>query len=67
MVVAFAASHRQPQPDRKRRIDAVDNVLDLVLFGNDSPFGVAAMIAVEGGCDQMIQTDRIANQVASPG
>ena len=36
VIVAAGAADRQPQPDRGRRVEPVDRVLDQELFGNDA-------------------------------
>ena len=63
VAVAAGAGQRQAQPDGRGRVDAVDDVLDGVLLGDDAPFAVAAMVAVEAGRDLLVER-RAGQQVA---
>jgi len=54
VIVTACAAHGQTEPDGCCRIDPVNDVFDLVLFRNDAAFGIAAMIAIESGCDQQV-------------
>ena len=63
MIVAARAAHRQAQPDGRRGFDAIDDVLDGVLFGDDAAFGVGAMIAIEAGGDVLLERG-IGQQIA---
>ena len=55
VAVAPGAGEGQAQPDRCRRIDAIDDVLDRVLLGDDAPFAVAAMVAIEPGRNLLVE------------
>ena len=56
MIVAAGASHRQPQPDGRSRLYAIDHIFDGVLFGNDSAFPIAAMVAIETAGDLLLES-----------
>ena len=49
VVVTATAIQCQPQPGHAGRLDAVDNGFDSPFFGDDSPFAVQSMIAIEAG------------------
>ena len=55
VVVAAGAADRQAEPDGGGGLDAVDDVLDGVLLGDDAALGVAAMVAVEAGGDLLVE------------
>ena len=55
MVVASGTAEGEPHEDRRRGLHAIDDILDGILFGNDSAFAVAAMIAVETRGDLLIE------------
>ena len=55
VAVAAGAGERQAQPDRCRCIDAIDDVLDGVLLGDDAPLAVATMVAIEPGRDPLVE------------
>src|SRR5262245_4494742 len=55
VVVAARAAESQAKPDGSRRFDAIGHVFDGILLGNNAPFGVAAMVAVEAGGDPLGQ------------
>ena len=55
VVVAAGAAEGQAQPDGRRGVDAIDDVLDGVLLGDDAALGVAAMVAVEAGRDLLVE------------
>ena len=54
VVVAAGAAERQPEPDRRGRLDAVHRVLHEELVDDDPSLAVLAVIAVEGGGDALI-------------
>ena len=64
VVVAAGAAHRQAEPDRGRRLDAVDGVLDEELVDDDAPLAVLAVVAVERGGDALV-AGRTGQHVAS--
>ena len=55
MFVAASTFQRQSEPDGGGGVDPVDDVLDLVLFGDHPAFTVAAVIAIEAGGDQLAE------------
>ena len=55
VAVAAGAAERQAQPDGRGGLDAIDDVLDGVLLGDDAPLAVAAMVAVEPGRDLLVE------------
>ena len=55
VVVATRATHRESEPNRRGGFDTVDGVLNLILIGIGAVLGVAAMVAVESGGDQLVE------------
>ena len=55
VAMAAGAGQCQAQPHGRGRIDAIDDVFDGVFFGDDPPFAVAAMVAVEAGGDLLVE------------
>ena len=55
MAVAAGAAESQAKPDRCRCIDAIGDVLDRVLLGNDAPFAVTAMVAIEPSGNLLVE------------
>ena len=49
VIVTTGATHREPQPDRGGRLDAVGDILDEELGRNDAPLVVDPVIAPVGG------------------
>ena len=55
-VIVTSGTHRgQPEPDRGRRFHSINDVFDGIFFGDDSPFCIAAVIAVESRRDFLFQ------------
>ena len=55
MVVTASATDRQPEPDGRGRVDAIDDVLDGILFRDDPAFRVAPVVAIESGGDSLFE------------
>ncbi len=55
MVVAARAAERHAHEHRGGCLDAVHYVLDRILLGNDSVFGIGSMVAIEAGSDLLIE------------
>jgi hypothetical protein len=55
MVVAPRATRRHAHEHRGRGIDAVHDVFDLVLLGNDAALGIHAVVAVESGGNLLVE------------
>src|SRR5262249_27464911 len=49
VVVAAAATQGEPEPDGRRRFDAIDDIIDPRLLRDASAFAVDHVIAVEAG------------------
>ena len=63
MVVAAGAPHGQAHPDRRRGVDPVDHVLQLVLLGNGAALEIDHVVAVESG-GQLLTDRRAGEKVA---
>ena len=63
VIVALGARHRQAEPGRGGRVDAVEQVHEPLLFGDRAPFAVQQMIAVESAGDSLLDR-RLGQQVA---
>ena len=55
MAMAAGARQGEPEPDGCGRIDAVHHILDRVFLGDDPPFSIAAMVAVEARRNPLLQ------------
>ena len=55
MIVAAGTTQRETEPDRGRRVDAVDDVLHEILFLQDAALAVATVVAVEAGRDDLLE------------
>src|SRR5205809_3603103 len=53
VVVTASATDRQPEPNGRGRVDAIDDVLDGILFRDDPAFRVAPVVAIESGGDRL--------------
>ena len=63
MVVAARAIHGQPQPHRGGRFHSIGHVFDDELVGDNAPFVVYPVIAIEGGRQSLIAS-RMRQQVS---
>ena len=62
VIVATAASHRQTKPYRRCCFNPVDDGFHAPFLGNNAPFSVDPMIAIEAGRDLLIHR-RIRQQI----
>src|SRR5688572_5961104 len=60
--MALAAAHGQAEPDRPRRVDAIDDRADAKLILIDAAFGVERRVAMEAGRQPLLKR-RLAEQV----
>ena len=63
VLVAARAAHRQAHERAGRRLDAVDDVLDLILLGDRPALEVDHVVAVEAGRDLLLE-GRVGQQIA---
>ncbi len=54
MIVTASTAHREAKPDGGGGFDAVDHVFDEELFGERAALGVLAVVAVEGGGENLL-------------
>src|SRR5437899_2435422 len=55
VAVTASAAQRHAEPDRRRCINAVDDVLDGILLGDNAALGIAAVVAIEAGSDSLFE------------
>jgi len=63
VVVTLGAADRQPEPDRGRRVHAIDDVGVVILLGDRAPFEVDHVIAMEPAGDALLRRG-VGEQVA---
>ena len=63
MIVALSALHGQAHPNRGRRLDAINGILDTKLFRDNAAFIGRSVVAIEAGGDLLLDGS-VGQQVA---
>ena len=63
VIVTAGTTQRQAHQDRRRRVNAIGDVLDAVLLGDDASFRIDDVVAVEAGRDSLVER-RVRQQVS---